>query len=339
MATPMVVAQTTSVTLNPGDSLTVACSTNLSASGSATQQTLACAARAATPTPTPTGSNIGVCGESLDAWHPPVINGCATGMEHGDAPPAWLTAAGDHVLFHGAFNTSPIENTTKHAAMKAFSATFNGTDVYFRIHAASNPLDRSARYHSYEVFARDPSGAISHWEGWYNSGDPVADRIPRRTGGDPSQRPLILVVDQTSWNQGIRCEQWYSAPAQPAWGWDFGWTICNSTTLFQVGENATAANQATWTPAPDGSLGTTRRLEAAWYNSRTHPTGAFTATQFGEVVSGPNDPRCSGTTSAFGVTYTNVCLSEFIAPTMGDVKFPGNSLQKQFPAQGVHLPN
>jgi hypothetical protein len=287
----------------------------------------------ATPVP---GEELGVCGERMDVWHPPVINGCATGHEHGDAPPSWIAAAGYNVSFHGHFNTSPTEHTAKHAAMKGFTARFSNADIYFRVHAAANVLDRSARFHSYEVWARDPSGAVSHWQGWYNTGDPERDRYVRRQGTETSVRPAMLVVDQTSWDQGIRCEQWYALTS--VWSWDFGWTICNTTTLYYAGENQ-EQDRSFWRLAPDGSLGGTRRLEAAWYSSRSHPTGAFVATQFGEIVSGMNDPRCSATTTTYGKTYQNVCLEQYIAPTMTQVAFPGNAVQKNFDTTGAVVPN
>ena len=270
------------------------------------------------------------------AWHPPVdpASGCYFGHEHGDAPPAWAP-----IVFHGHFNTSPAENTAKHAAMKVFVTKINGVDIVFRIHAASNPLDRSARYHSYEVYAKDPSGGISHWQGWYNSGDPVKDRVPRHQGEEPTQRPVILVVDQTAWDQGTRCEQWYSEPGQAAWGWDFGWTICGATTLYQPNESKTATDVTSWVPSPDGTMGLTRRLEAAWYAERSAQRGSFWATQFGEIVSGPADARCTETTTKFDKTYPNVCLEQYIAPTMASVQFPGNATQKEFPGPGVKLPN
>jgi hypothetical protein len=288
----------------------------------------------------------GVCGEPAEFWHSAVIDGCAAGMEHGDQPPQWIADAGYVLSFHGDFNTSPIENTSKHAAMKGFRVTFDNADLYFRIHAASNPLDRSARFHSYEVFARDPAGNVSHWEGWYNTGDPNTDRIPRRSGSETTKRPVMLVVDQVSWDQGERCEQWYGFTT--SWSWDLGWGMCNATTLYQPDENASAADQSTWVSAPDGSLGTTRRLEAAWYGpgapaspDRGNPPKDqdFWATQFGEIVAGPDDPRCSQSTAMFGTDHTNVCLQQYIASTMPPVTFPGNSEQKEFDASGVHLPN
>jgi hypothetical protein len=345
------------VPVQPGQSVLVHCEGPASASVKGNDVTVTCAsdqqvpADQPAPAPLPPAEvpavdhagthpdGLGPCGEPLESWHPPVINGCAAGEEHGDAPPAWISNAGYQFLFHGPFNTSPIENTAKHAAMKGFLTRLSNVDIYFRTHAASNPLDRSARFHSYEAFARDPSGSVSHWQGWYNTGDPNTDRIPRRVGTETDQRPVMLVVDQTAWDQGIRCEQWYAATA--AWSWDFGWTICNTTTLYVPGENATASNPSTWIPAPDGSTGTTRRLEVAWYGDRSDAPRdqKFWATQFGDIVSGPTDPRCSKASSQFGQTYDTVCLEQYISSTLPTVKFPGNAEQKEFDATGVHLPN
>lgn len=365
-------AGSSTATLAPGDTLTVRCEggTRLTASRISTREIrLDCVAPAATPTRTPTPTRtapptatptptptptppslaVGRCGEPMDRWHPPVVTGpdgrpCETGHEHGDPPPAWIAAAGYTVSFSGPFNTSPAENVEKHAAMKGFSTRLNGVDIYFRVHAASNPLDRMARYHSYQVWARDPSGNVSFWQGWYNSGDPRpasegGSRVPRRIIASPAedQRPIVAVCDATSIAQGIGCEQWYSAPGEPAWGWDFGWTICGATTLYTPGENATAYDMSTWIPT--GETGNTRRLEAAWYAFRHPIRGAFVATQFGEIVSGHNDARCSGTTTRYGVTYQNVCLDQYIAPTMPTVSFPGNADQKTYPDPGVTIPN
>jgi hypothetical protein len=304
---------------------------------------------APTATPMPSTGAKGICGESMEDWHPPVVNGpdgkpCQTGHEHGDAPPDWIAKAGYQVKFHGPFNTSPKENTDKHAAMKAFSAKFGSTDIYFRVHAASNPGDRSSRYHSYQVWARDSSGAVSQWQLWYNSGDPRpasegGSRVPRRKnpGPEDQQRPIVAVVDEQSQKEGINCEQWYSAPGQPEWGWDFGWTICGATTLYRPDENNDPYNQSKWVVT--GNPGTTRRLEASWYSFRQHPTGKFWSTQFGEIVSGPNDARCSQSTTKFGTEYKNLCLEQYIAPTLQTVGFPGNAMQKDFPSTGVKSPN
>jgi hypothetical protein len=297
-----------------------------------------------TPSPVPS-SQPPVSGQpcpdayhNAHAWHPAVdsATGCLFGHEHGDAPPGWVQSSQWPLSFHGHFNTSPIENTTKHAAMKAFAARFNGQDIYFRIHAASNPGDRSAQYHSFEFWVRDAAGNVSHMQGWYDSGDPATARFVRRQGSEPSQRPIILAVDETSVQQGIGCEQWYSRPGGPGnglgfqTGWmpDFGWTICGSTTYYRANENNDPFNTSTW--AMTGSLGGTRRLEIAWYANRTTLRGEFYTTQFGQVVSGPNDAICSSTLTAFGKTYPAVCLQQYIAPTLQSIQFPGNAEQKEF---------
>lgn len=297
---------------------------------------------AAQGTSHPSGhGDVGACGEPMDAWHPPVVNGCATGHEHGDAPPPWIVQAGYTPSFHGDFNTSATEHTLKHAAMKGFLTRFADVEIYFRVHAGSNVLDRSARYHSYQVWARDPSGSVSHWQGWYNSGNPYVDRFPRRRGVEIQKRPAILVVDQTSWDQGIQCEQWYASTA--VWSWDFGWTICGINALYYQGENDEQDQRYWRAPTGQPGVGTLRRLEAAWYDNshgRMHPQGQFWATQFGEIVAGPSDPRCSETTPKFERTYQNVCLEQYIAPTMQEVAYPNiNAEQRQFDGTGVNAPN
>ncbi len=282
-----------------------------------------------------------VCGESQDTWHPPVINGCAAGHEHGDAPPAWVAASGYPLSFHGAFNTSPAENTAKHAAMKGVAARFNNQDVYFRIHAASNPLDRMARYHSYELWIRDTSGAVSHMQGWYNTGDPRpasegGARYARRRGVEPQQRPIILTPDETSVEQGINCEQWYTNPGETVWGPDFGWTICNTTTMYRANENATAYDQGAWVRYAGTNTGTTRRLELAWYAHRSDLRGRFVTDQFGEQINSCVEGR---DVVKFGTTYKTVCLEQVIAPTIQTIDEPDNALQTSYPDDGVQLPN
>jgi hypothetical protein len=283
----------------------------------------------------------------MDVWHPPVLNGCATGHEHGDAPPQWIMDAGYQVSFLGRFNTSPMENTMKHAAMKGFDATWgNGVETYVRVHANSNPMDRSARYHSYEMWARDPSGNVSHWQGWYNTGDPndnTTGRVPRVNGD--AARPVIEVVDAASFAAGITCEQWYTTPSDhPATEWApiIDWNICSTTTLYKVGENATASDERTWVMPPYQTYGNHRELELTWDNIPGTPRGKFWATQFGDQVSGPTDPVCSQSIVKYSVTYPVVCLDQYIAPTMLEVSYltPGGNVRaKNFDVTGVHLPN
>jgi hypothetical protein len=292
-------------------------------------------------------------------WHPPVdpTTGCFFGHEHGDAPPQWIMDAGYMVSFdqHGGFhgNTSATENTAKHAAMKGYLADFKdyaggAQEVYFRVHMASNVLDRMARYHSYEVFMRDSTGAVSHWQGWFNSGDPVKDRLIYNGVNDPGRRPIVLVQDETTFPT-VKDEHWYTRATAP-WNWDFAWTV-NPTTFYHANE-ADNPDMSTWKPT--GQLGTVRRFEPAWYgpDSKSAPMrslGApkgrtFYATQFGEIVRGPTAARCSGTTTMFGVTYQNECLAQYIAPTARSVEYTvpgGTARERVFPGigLGVKLPN
>jgi hypothetical protein len=229
--------------------------------------------------------------------------------------------------------------------MKGFATRLNGQDVYFRIHAASNPGDRSAQYHSFELWVRDATNEVSHMQGWYDSGDPSTARFVRRRGSETSERPIILVVDETSVQQGIGCEQWYSRPGGPggplgfATGWmpDFGWTICGSTTYYRPDENNDPFNINKWITT--GNMGGARRLELAWYAFRTTLRGEFYTTQFGQVVNSLTDPVCSNTTFAFGKEYRNICLQQFIAPTLQSIAFPDNSDGKEYDTTGVQVPN
>jgi hypothetical protein len=288
-----------------------------------------CEPAADTPTPLAEGG-LGACGESATSWHPPVVNGCRTGHEHGDAPPNWIADAG----YSAEFNISLHENAIAHAAMKGFNAHLGDVDVYLRVHATSNALDRSERFHSYEVWARDPSGSVSHWQGWMNTGDPGADRVPRRAGFSTDVKPSILVVDERSWEQGIRCEQWYGATAP--WSWDIAISLCNASTIYYYGEANESASMY-WHPAPDGAMESDRRVDVSWFDFRNHPTGKFYATQFGEIVSGPKDSKCTETVMMYGVTYPNQCLAQYIAPSMVRVSFPVNTAQKAFDVTGVKL--
>lgn len=294
----------------------------------------------------------GACAHDASRWHPPIDpqTGCQYGHEHGDAPPAWIAAAGyqagydPHGGFHG--NTSPAENAMKHISMKGQVAQFGAQEAYFRLHLTSNALERSARYHSYEVFLKDAQGGVSHWQGWYNSGDPRADRVSRSLP-DPGRRPIVLVTDVAALERGVACEQWYGFTS--SWSWDLGLTICNSTTIYfpEEGQYLDFFWQTGWYGLPS-ALGLDREIEAAWYGPGTPaardrdiaPKGrTFYATQFGEIVSGPDAPRCSEMTTRFGVSYPNICLPQFVAPTAAGVANPAGRSRKTFPGAGVVVPN
>jgi hypothetical protein len=222
--------------------------------------------------------------------------------------------AGYEVRYDGPFSTGPMENTHKHAGHKGFAVRFHGVDLYFRVHASSVPMDRAGREHSYEIFARDARRAVSHWQGWYDAGDPEDDRHPMRQG-NPGDRPLIRVVDAASWREGgeDRCEWWY--PQAPTWSWTWSWRICNAETLWERGETIASAARLT------GGAGLERRLNASWL-AQDSPRGRFWATPRGELVDGPAARRCAEVT----------CLEQVIQPSMRLLRAPGNVAERVFPS-------
>lgn len=295
-------------------------------------------------------------------WHAP-----ACGHEHGDAPPQWIADAGyqagfDHEGgFHG--NTTPAENTLKHRSMKGMHAVFpaSGQEAYVRLHFASNVFERMSRYHSAEVFLRDVQGGVSHWQGWTNTGnpDPKAPQTGRvsKAAPDPGYRPVVLVTDQAALEKGLKCEQWYSSTS--SWGPEFGWTICDSTSFYFPEEAQYTDYQFPLcgiTAVPPICLGSNRELEFSWYLTGS-PFAAsrgnlapkdveFYATQFGEGVSGPDDPKCQvgAMTTRFGGAYQNVCLSQYVASTARAVEnLPSvpnaNRYRKDYDVTGVTYPN
>jgi hypothetical protein len=92
----LVRAASQTIILAPGDHLDVTCSTSLTGTMQNQSAGLDCAPLPATPTNTPVPPTatpitpldpmVGICGESTHSWHAPVVNGCQTGHEHGDAP-------------------------------------------------------------------------------------------------------------------------------------------------------------------------------------------------------------------------------------------------------------
>jgi hypothetical protein len=287
-------------------------------------------------------------------WHPPEEH------EHGDEPPAWVGPVGfdEHGGFHG--NTSAFENTEKHNSMKGTAATFTSKtgqtqDTYVRTHFASNVGERGSRYHSYEFWLKDPTGAITHTQGWANTGDPIPPPYSTATGrttrmeGDPGRRPHVLVVDYDSWVANRQCEQWYTTTSRQGWGPDIGSTICGASTLWFPFEQF-----YTDYIFPTGQLGLDRELELSFYRAdslvapnRGNPPldTEFHATQFGDAVSGPNDPVCQGTTERFGQVYPNKCLPQIIRSTALTIEnLPSvpnaNRSRKVYPGAGtVRLPN
>lgn len=331
-------AQPQQFTLAPGDTLTVDCSTTLSGTVGARQAQLACeAAATAVPTSTSVPSNVGKCGESMDVWHPPVINGCAAGHEHGDAPPAWVAVSGPPAMFTHAGNT-PNENVVKHTSFKGYAGRFNSQDVYIIMHLDTNPSGHSSRFHSYQMWVRDAAGGVSHWDGWqdFGVGNETGPQVRRFGCDDTDNTRPVMAVNAQACNAGLRFENWYPRAAgfegNVGWMPDFGF---NTSANYWAGGDP--AVLSTWVPTGNGNG--TRRMEVAWYANRSSQRGSFYATQFGEVVSGPDDPRC-GSSRTVGVrTYEVLCIHQQIAPTLKSIQFPGNAQQKTYDMTGVINPN
>lgn len=186
----------------------------------------------------------GRCGESMTEWHPPVVNGCATGHEHGDPPPQWVYDAGYTPSFKHPANT-PNENQLKHTSFKGFQLRDDGVDLYVIAHIDTNPSGHSSRSHSYQVWARDRTGNVSHWRGWmdFGEGDMTGPQISR-DGCDPDVRPIMSVFIPECSSSPVRFESWYSrAGGSGSWSWDFGFNI-KANYFFGGDPN----NYATWVP-------------------------------------------------------------------------------------------
>jgi hypothetical protein len=268
-------------------------------------------------------------------WHEPgLAHGDRPAHEHGDPPPAWLVAAGIRPSFMHVAMT-PNENMPywKHTGFKGWAGRFNGVDWYGVFHLDFNPGGHVSRFHSYQIWFRDPTGAISHMHGWmdFGVGNSTGPQLVTLCGTDTDVRP---VMTPTQVGCPIRFESWYArAGGNGDWAPDFGFNINPN---YYAGGDPT--NPTTWTDT--GYVrNLERRIEFAWYPFRSQLRGEFWTTQWGDQVSGPNDPRC-GTQRTFGErTYTVVCLRQFIAPTLPEISFPGNSAGRTFPGNGVVLPN
>lgn len=293
----------------------------------------------AQPEPTATepagGDGSTECGEPDNAWHPPMVNGCATGHEHGDAPPDWVTEFSQenfgHGVVYGGDEGTPNENAYKHEGFKGYHVTFDGVEIYFRMHMLANPMGHQGRYHSYEAYALDSSGNVSFWQGHLDFGDDEGADPNVRVYGceDVSVRPIMKVVVQNGCSGDV-FEDWYSrAGGSGLWSWDMGINIEASYYHGEsLGNPSDPDDMSTWIET--GDLGLTRRIELAWYEGRGNaPEGEWFCTTVNgailDTVGGPQE--CSQG------------LPQYIAPTMTEVSAPGNAEQKTYPGEGVTLPN
>jgi hypothetical protein len=329
------------------------------------------------PIPLPTQTVMSPS-NSMQAWHAPGAHDGLNPHEHGDKPPAWadnfsIANFGHPVIFGGDERSSDTENTMKHQAFKGVAYRVNGgsscpVDVYFRYHAASNPMDRAFAFHSYELYMLDCKGGTSLRQGVYWVGYPEfrsqrMSRYNEQPGTimpDGSTAPgrdqfILSSPDNRDWSglNGIlqtRCEQWY-AFAGPHGG-EFSITICEATTRFKYDEHLTKYHDmATWDLT--GATGLGRRFEISLYGPNSpvptnQPAGWFCAQKapVEDKVEGPTHrPRWPLITT--GINSPAGCpagyLPQFTAPSFPDtgINFRiGNTIEKSFPGSGiVTVPN
>ena len=290
----------------------------------------------AQPTATATATPVQPpAGDMSDmTWHAPGAHGDRPAHEHGDAPPQWVLDAGYMPMFTHDAGT-PGENVAywKHTAFKGYAGSFNGVDWYGVFHLDFQPAGRTSRFHSYQLWIKDGSGAVSHFNGWldFGTGNNTGPQVVETCGQDSGIRPIMLV---TLPGCPIRFENWYArAGGSGGWAPDFGFNI--NPNYYAGGD---PADPSTWL-ATGGIRNVDRRIEWAWYADRSPVRGEFWATQWGDIVSGPDDAAC-GTQRAYGDrSYTVLCVRQYIAPTLPSVQFPGNAVQRSFNGAGVVLPN
>lgn len=255
--------------------------------------------------------------------------------------------------FNHPMNTSAAENTKKHGCMKGMHLAngkavgpyaqlsfmqkgYPDLEVYLVYHACANPPDRLARFHSVQVFAKDRTNAVSYWRYWVDTGNPryYLDGGSRVETAQfdiaPNNGRPILRVD---WRKQTICEQWYMFGTQPRWLPDIGVTICDTATAYSDIERRLARGEAvdadgaplpdqydtTWWPTTGGS-GAERNVEFVYYafnDVLPYATGRFVwIDQFGTVMSGAGDPRCGQPVTRFGATYTRLCTTMLIQPSL-----------------------
>lgn len=359
LLSPAVLAQSTDPThvLQPGDALVVTCPNALlvtPASGGKSVR-VSCPSLVPTVTSTPQGTTTPVAptatatpmaDHSNMSWHAPGAHGGIAAHEHGDNTPQWLLDAGYVPAFDHPANTAN-ENALahKHSGFKGWAGTFglkdsdpaNNVDWYGIFHLDFNPGGHFNRFHSYQLWLRDSTGAVSHISGWldFGVGNETGPQLIITCNTGSAIRP-IMKVNQPGCPPLF--ETWYANDASPQL--DIGITI--SPNFFAGGD---PADPATWTPIKPGIVNNlNRRIEFAIYNNIFGGRkGDIWTTQFGDIVTGETDPLCDGLhTRMVGTrTYGLLCVKQTIQPTLPEVKFvSGNAVQRVFPGSGtVRLPN
>lgn len=322
-----------------------ATATPTSVSPTATATAIPATATAIPATATATPTSMPGMDMAMMSWHPTGSHSGLPAHNHGVEPPQWVKDSQWPPMFSHPGNT-PNENMLKHTSFKGLSFSDDGVDVYIIQHLDSNPNGHASRFHSSQVWARDRSGAVSYWNLWTDFGANNSATGPNiqpvdSCGKVTTVRPIMQVNYPEC---PLNFENWYARAAGPngqaPWAWDLGYNIKPNYYHGPAQGQASNPDLAAWgTWLPTGIMNDVIRVEGAWYADRSSRRGLFWSTQFGQIVSGPNDPLCGTMQTLGGKSYETLCLQQYIAPTMTTVSFPGNALQHEFPSAGIELPN
>jgi hypothetical protein len=172
--------------------------------------------------PTQAPGALGACGESMSAWHPPVVDGCATGHEHGDAPPAWVMSANTPKPFS--------QSRESHVGYKGvFARHSSGAESYWIAHILSTAPARAHGDHDYQLWLKTTDGRVYYWDGLLCFANPCAGTPPLRTS-DTGERPIILA------QRDAGCETWYGRAERGIV--DVEWVICGRNQHFDLSQSS-----------------------------------------------------------------------------------------------------
>lgn len=306
---------------------------------------------------------LDACGNDARFWHAPCLH------DHGDAPPAWLTAAGYVPQFTHNHGTGPAENSLKHAFMKGVNladarAPYT-VQAYAVIHGSGVAQERVGRFHSAQLWVKDSAGGISYASWWNDYGEPCLWKVGDPDNGcgrmrsfadfdgRPSNQGAIRIID------GQSLEQWYPTPH--GLGPDVP-MLFSVTERFSPGEvytpgvtTAPAIGPSQWITANLVNVSTTRRFyEVLWHQDRFNqlPTGTpILMSQFGERVTAAQCANPASTVTLDGKAYKLQCATWFItAQLRADVQSRplqfgnrtlrlDNSANQNYNTAGVAQPN
>ena len=129
----------------------------------------------------------------------------------------------------------------KHTAFKGWAGRFQNVDWY-GIFTWTSIQVGIPRFHSYQMWLKDATGAVSYMHGWldFGVGNSTTPQVVVTCGNDSGIRPIMKVNSNTCPANQITFENWYDNNGG-AWGIDFGFNI---NANYRAGGDP--ANPATW---------------------------------------------------------------------------------------------